>query len=464
MVTFFNMTIRLRADFQWFRSPDGTSLIAGSPLSFFKVSAKGADILTLVENNDLLPDGHESLTSRLVAVGAAHPLWHMPVPVEDITVVIPTFLRESRDLDRVIQLVNSLSGMNIIVVDDGSPEPFTIAGATVVRHDSNMGPGAARNTGLELVQTAFVAFVDDDVHITIDCLRQLAAQMNDERVALVAPRVISSDNGRLTGEYEVHHSPLDLGTHPTLIRPFSRVSYVPAAAIVCRTEIAKSLHGFSNNMRMGEDVDFVWRMTDAGHLCRYEPTLTCTHETRMTVRELLKQRFGYGTSAASLSSVHRNYVAPIRANIVLLIPSVALLFGYVWIFLPMLPLVQLWYLVTLRRSGLSFNQRTRVTTQGLMATVRLLASAVARAWWPLVFVLSLFSFAAGFALFASLLIPAVYGMVKHKPQRIFGYIGLRILDNLAYGAGVWRGAIRAKSLRCLLPTITRSPLRLRSKG
>lgn len=458
------MTIRLRPDFQWYRSANGTHLIAGSPLSFFTVSAKGAEILTLVENNDLLPDGHETLTSRLIAAGAAHPLWHMPVPVSEITVVIPTFLRESRDLDRVVQLVTSLSGMNVIVVDDASPEPFTISGATVVRHDSNQGPGAARNTGLQLVQTPFVAFVDDDVRITTDCLCQLAAQMNDERVALVAPRVLSSDNGRLTGEYDVHHSPLDLGTSPTLIRPFSRVSYVPAAAIVCRTEIAKSLNGFTTDMRMGEDVDFVWRMSNAGHLCRYEPTLTCTHETRMTVRELLKQRFSYGTSAASLSSRHREYVAPLRANIVLLVPSLALLLGYIWIFLPLLPLVQLWYFFTLRHSGLSFSQRTRITTQGLMATIRLLASAIARAWWPLFFALSLFSFAPGFALFASLLIPGVYGLVKNKPQRIFGYLGLRVLDNLAYGAGVWRGALRAKSIRCLLPTITRSPLRLRSKG
>ena len=115
------MTIRLRPDVQWNRSTDGLSLIAGSPLTFFKVSEKGADILTLVQNNDLLPDGHEALTSRLVATGAAHPLWHMPVPATDITVVIPTFLRESRDLDRLVHLVQSLIGLTVIVVDDASP-------------------------------------------------------------------------------------------------------------------------------------------------------------------------------------------------------------------------------------------------------------------------------------------------------------------------------------------------------
>jgi mycofactocin system glycosyltransferase len=458
------MTIRLRPDFQWFRSPKGTTLIAGSPLSFFKVSENGAKILALIENNELMPEGHESLTSRLVAAGAAHPLWHMPIPASDITIVIPTYFRESRDLDRLLGLVRSLSEMKILVIDDCSPEPFIIDGVTVIRHDTNQGPGAARNTGLQHVTTPFVAFIDDDVHISADCVRQLAAQMNDERVALVAPRVVTSQNNRLTGEYDAYHSPLDLGNNPTLIRPLSRVSYVPAAAIVCRTSVVRSVNGFNAEMRKGEDVDFLWRVADAGHLCRYEPTLTCTHEARTTVRDLVKQRFGYGTSAASLSASHGNYVSPFRANIVLLIPSMILVFGYIWIFLPLLPFVYLWYHITLRRSALSFRQRARLTTQGLAATIRLFASAIARAWWPLFAIMSIFVFGAGFAFFASLLVPAIYGVLRHRPQRIFGYIGLRILDNLAYGAGVWWGAISARSLRCLIPTITRSPLRLRSKG
>jgi mycofactocin system glycosyltransferase len=367
-------------------------------------------------------------------------------------------------LERLTNLVHSLSEVAVVVVDDCSPEPFTITGALVVRHNINQGPGAARNTGLQHVSTPYVAFVDDDVEVTTLCLQHLAAQMNDERVALVAPRVISSNNDQLTGEYEKDHSPLDLGDNPTLIRPFSRVPYVPSAALVCRTDVVREFGGFKRNMRMGEDVDFVWRLSDAGYLCRYEPTLTCTHAPRMTIRALVKQRFSYGTSAASLSAAHRSYVSPLRANIVLLLPAIALVFGYVWIFLPLVPIAYLWYLVTLRRSGLSLHQRARLTTQGLMSTIRLLASAIARAWWPIFFVLALFSFAARFALFTSLFIPAVYGLIRHKPQRIFGYMGLRILDNLSYGAGVWWGALRSGSLRCLIPTITRSPLRLRSKG
>lgn len=458
------MTIRLRPDHQWFRSPNGRTLVAGSPLTFFSVSENGANILTLVENNDLLPDGHEQLTDRLVAAGAAHPLWHMPVPPDQLTVVVPVFLRESYNTDRLQSLVQRLQGVSVIVVDDCSPYEIAIEGATVLRHTENKGPGAARNTGLAQVTTPYVAFVDDDAVVTAGQLRELAAQMNDPRVALVAPRIESTNNGRLTGEYEIHHSPLDLGTHPTVVRPLSRVPYVPAAVIVCRTQTLKDLSGFDETLRLGEDVDLLWRMADAGHLCRFEPTISCQHETRMTVREFARQRFGYGTSAAALSKRHPAYVAPLRANVVLLIPTIALLFGYVWIFLPLLPFVYAWYLLTLRGAKLSVAQRIRITSLGLSSTIRLFASAITRTWWPLFFIVSLFSFGAGVALFASYLVPAVYGLVRHKPQRIFGYMGLRILDGLAYGAGVWVGAFRHRSLRCLMPVVTGSALRLRSKA
>ena len=458
------MSIRLRPDHMWFRSRDGRQLVAGSPLTFFSVTEAGSAILTSVQNNDLLTDGHEKLTDRLVAAGAAHPLWHIPVPPDQLTVVIPAFLRESRDFDRLARLVRTLQPLNVIVVDDCSPEPIVLADATVMRHETNRGPGAARNTGLSGVTTPFVAFVDDDAFPKCDDLQRLATQMNDTRVALVAPRIRSTDNGRLTGEYEQQYSPLDLGPHPTIVRPLSRVPYVPATVLVCRTEVVRSLGGFDESMRIGEDVDFVWRIAAAGHLCRYEPTISCEHETRPTVRQLLKQRYSYGSSAAALARRHGSAATPLRANIVMLVPAATLLLGYAWIFLPLLPFVYVWYLLTLHRSHLSYRDRVRITSLGLMSTIRLTASAVARVWWPVFLLLGLFVFSPGFALFASLMIPALYGLVRHRPQRVLGYMGLRMLDGLAYGAGVWSGALREKSFRCLMPTVTGSALRLRSKG
>src|SRR5690606_4131874 len=117
-----------------------------------------------------------------------------------------------------------------IVVDDASTPP--VEGATI-RLDRNVGPGAARMAGLTHVTTPFVAFVDADVDVGADAawLDGLLGHFDDERVALVAPRVRSRPGPTRLARYERRHSPLDLGRLPGPVRPGSRIGYVPAAAI-----------------------------------------------------------------------------------------------------------------------------------------------------------------------------------------------------------------------------------------
>ena len=83
--------------------------------------------------------------------------------------------------------------------------------------------------------------------------------------------------------YEQRNSPLDLGDEPARIVPGTRVSYVPAAAIVCRTEAIRSISGFDENLRTGEDVDLVWRLIAAGYRCRYEPGSVVNHQPRDSI-------------------------------------------------------------------------------------------------------------------------------------------------------------------------------------
>ena len=49
---------------------------------------------------------------------------------------------------------------------------------------------------------------------------------------------------------------------------------MPGAAIVVRTAAFDAVGGFDEQMRFGEDVDLVWRLDDAGWVCRYEPAST----------------------------------------------------------------------------------------------------------------------------------------------------------------------------------------------
>ncbi|MEK7292694.1 MAG: glycosyltransferase family 2 protein, partial [Actinomycetota bacterium] len=208
---------RFVVDSSWRRPADGAVVFAGSPLKVFRLSGAGETIAELLEHGQQLPIGHESLTDRLLDAGAIHRLIspddELPFQLSDITVVIPAFVQSPDDATRLESVVSRCTDVfRVIVVDDGSPHALpTLGNAHVVTLATNRGPGAARNAGLAQVTTPLVAFIDLDVTLTIDTLNGLLAHFVDERVGIVAPRVLAANVDSTIGNYERIRSPLDLG-------------------------------------------------------------------------------------------------------------------------------------------------------------------------------------------------------------------------------------------------------------
>ena len=135
-------------------------------------------------------------------------------------VVVPrdSFAQTQRCLDRL--LACTPAPRRVVVVDGGSPTPIAtlLANAavehdfTLVRSDHLLTPNEARNVGLAEVTTTLVAFVDTDVDADDHWLDALLPHFNDPRVALAAPRVMSTEGATLIAEYEAVRSPLDVGS------------------------------------------------------------------------------------------------------------------------------------------------------------------------------------------------------------------------------------------------------------
>ena len=448
------MTIRLLPDDQWFRSKNGNGVLAGSPLTYFGVTDAGSKILDAIETNSELPQNHAQLTDRLLATGAVHPVPDSPSALTDITVVIPAFISNEESHVHLEKLVASLVGLTIIIVDDASPHPIDITGARVVRHDINKGPAAARNTGIAAVTTTVVACVDTDVMVTSTQIATLAAYVVDSHVGAVAPRITCVNDGTFTGGFESHHSPLDLGSVPAVVRPMSRVSYLPAAVLVCDVQSLRTVGGFDDSIRMGEDVDLVWRFIENGIDCRYVPSIECPHRPRSSMRKMLKQRYDYGTSAALLDKRHPRAASPFRAHALLLTTATTVLMGYIYFALILVVPTVAYFVVSLRSTSIPIGTRSRLAWKGLTSTTRLLARAIMRAWLPLFFLASFVSPRPGVMITFSALVPPIVGILRKKPRHPVRYFIVRILEDVAYGTGVWVGAVRTRSLRCLLPVIT----------
>ena len=440
----------LRADRRWWRARDGRGVLAGSPGTFFRVSENGADVLDSVESARAVE--RSALTSRLVATGAAHPEPGAPVASGDVTVVVPVFAEDSRTVERVQRLVDSLAPLAVVVVDDCSPVSVDASSTAVVRRDTNGGPGAARNTGLAGVGTPVVVFVDIDVQITAADVLRLTGHLADPQVSMVAPRVTSRGGGRAVEQYDALRSPLDMGPHPASVRPRSHVPYVPTAVLVARTATVRA--GFDEGLRWGEDVEFVWRAVAGGAVCLYDPEITCTHEPRRSIARMVAQRFAYGRSAAGIDSRIPWSVAPVQANVFHVAPLVLLLAGQLTWAVTALFVSTAWTTLALRGMGLAARDRLEVARLSVTSASGSLARAVCREWWPAFAVAGVFSPGATVAFFLPLSALLLVDTARSRPANQALFVVMRLLDWLSYGAGVWAGALARRSPRCLLPRLS----------
>lgn len=416
--------LRYRLDSSWRRPNNGNTVIAGSPLRVFRLTAAGQRFVANLETGADVDAtaAQQELVDRFLDAGALHPLPIAgPFTPNDVTIVVPAHNR-----------IPTAGGGRVIVVDDGSTPPLN--GASV-RHDTNRGPGAARNTGLENVTTPLVAFVDSDVTLPDDWLDPLLPHFADAGVALVAPRVASTPGATRLAQYEQRHSPLDLGDQPARIEAGTRVSYVPAAAIVCRTDAVRAIGGFDETLRTGEDVDLLWRLRAAGHRCRYEPGSVVHHRPRASLPAMLRQRFSFGRSAAPLSRRHPGALGPVRLS-----PWSALVWALALARRPFLAAgVMAGTIVALHRKLLDVPpiESARLAGLGTLAAGRQLADATTRVWWPIAAVVALFSRRAR--------LPIAAAVIAAGP--------IQLLDRMAYGAGVWAGVVDEGDLTALLPVI-----------
>ena len=455
----------------------GKVLAGGYPTRVLRLTPAGARSIEGWFAGAPVPEGRKArtLARRLLDTGVAHPELRDPPPtatpgLEQVTVVIPV-------RDRHAELAQCLAGLagtpRVIVVDDDSRDPVRVrevaeaAGASVVRRPVNGGPAAARNTGLAVASTPFVAFLDSDCVPRPGWLGALLPHFADPAVAAVAPRIVPHEEGRgWLARYEGASSTLDMGHRASIVRPGSRVPYVPGAALVVRTAAAGA--GFTEDMQVGEDVDFVWRLNTAGWRVRYEPRATMGHQHRVRLRSWLARRQDYGTSAADLELRHPGTVRPLYASAWTTVAWLTAAAGH----------PEAGAGVTVAGTALLARRLARLTEEGWPAPARSaawrlatrlagggtlgaalpLGSAISRTWWPLAVPAAMAIPRLRLPLAALVLAPPVLDWLDRRPPLDpVRYVTARLLDDAGYSLGVWRGCARRRTARPLLPLIGSGP-------
>jgi mycofactocin system glycosyltransferase len=414
------------------------------------------------------PGVEHAVVNVLIARGIVHPLaTRGTAPDGMVDIVVPVYQRPDL-LDACLASLRARTPqVRIIVVDDASPDEAVgdvarAHGATLIRHPVNRGPAAARNTGLAAASAPIVAFVDADCAVTSGWLDPLVGHFDDPRVAAVAPRIRPrSDSTDLLPRYELTRSALDMGPRPELVANGAPLGYLPSAALLVR-RTALEHKGFDEELRVGEDVDLVWRLTDAGSLVRYEPESVVTHEIRPQFLDWAGRHFAYGTSAAELDRRHPRRLAPARLSlwnlaIVLLVVgrrptpgiSVAAALGVAGLSAGLLAR-------KLRTSAVSPAVAPVVVGKGLMAESTAVGHLLRREWWPLGWLALATAPRSRTGRFAAaaMLIPIAREWFTQRPAvDPVRYLALQLTEDAAYGSGVIASAIRRVRPGVLLPMV-----------
>jgi mycofactocin system glycosyltransferase len=450
------------------------------------------------------------LARRLLDAGIAHPaLLDLGVPAgpgpADVTVVVPVKDRP----DGLRRLLAALAPATpalapalaeVIVVDDGSADSGACRASVeqsvlrsrvrLIRHPSSRGPAAARNTGAAAAGTALVAFLDSDVVPEPGWLAPLLAHLADPAVALAAPRIAAlPPAGGAVGwldRYERLRSSLDLGPDPGPIVPRSRVAYVPSAAMLVRRAALGS--GFDEELHVAEDVDLVLRLHAAGWRLRYEPAAVVAHEHRARPVGWWVRKAFYGTGAAPLALRHPGSVppmvlAPWAAAVCVLVGAqrrsgalaAAAVTGFAWWRLRRTlappatataspPAASPPAVSPPAANPARLRQPGRVAALliglGLSSAANQSAGLLVRHWWPVAALGCLVSGRVRRAVLVAALADGLLDWHRHRPEPgepgldPVRYVLAHRADDLGYGAGLWWGAARSRTLAPLRPMIT----------
>jgi GT2 family glycosyltransferase len=227
-----------------------------------------------------------------------------------VTVVVASFNGE-----RTLELcLNSLKNLNypdyeIILVDDGSTDHTQqicrrFPNVHYIRHEKNLGLSVARNTGIAAATGEIVAFTDSDCRADEDWLYYLIGDlMNSEFTGIGGHNLLPPEDSWIAAAVMV--SP---GGPAHVMLTDRLAEHIPGCNMAFYKWALEEIGGFDPIFRKaGDDVDVCWRLQQQGYKLGFSPAGFVWHYRRATVRDYLKQQYGYGEAESLLVRRHPEY-------------------------------------------------------------------------------------------------------------------------------------------------------------
>jgi len=215
---------------------------------------------------------------------------------------------------------------NVVVVDNGSKDPFKIpkeyqSFATVLRSESNLGFTGGNNIGIqyaiESFDSEFVFLLNNDTEIDEKCLRLLTKRMlSDPKIGAICPKIYF---GKGQEFHKQDYDRVDLGNiiwyaggsidwqhlaafhrgvdevDRTQFDKLDSSDFATGCAVLLSREVLEKIGGFDEKYFLYfEDVDLSLKIAAAGYQIAFEPKAKVWH-------------LNAGSSGGSGSKVHDYY-------------------------------------------------------------------------------------------------------------------------------------------------------------
>lgn len=227
------------------------------------------------------------------------------------SIIVPVYNRP----DEVRELLESLTrqtlkDFEVIVVEDGSKIPckdvcdkFANILSLHYYYKENSGPGQSRNYGAERANGEWLIVLDSDVVLPEGYLQAVNNGISRDIDAWGGPD--RAHESFTPVQKAISYSMTSFFTTggirggKTKLDKFFPRSY----NMGIRREVYQKLGGFSK-MRFGEDIDFSYRIVEAGYKTRLLPSAWVWHKRRTDFRKFFRQVYNSGIARINLEKRH----------------------------------------------------------------------------------------------------------------------------------------------------------------
>ena len=244
------------------------------------------------------------------------------------SIIVPVFNRPD-EVDELLESLCSqtLKDFEVVIVEDGSQKPCKdvcdkYAGILDLHYynKENSGPGQSRNYGVERAQGEYVIILDSDVVLPNGYLAAVNSQLSivNSQFSIAFGGPDASHPSFTPVQKAISYSMTSFFTTGGIRGGKAKLDkfYPRSFNMGIRRDVYQKLGGFFFFF-FGEDIDFSYRIVEAGYQPRLFPDAWVWHKRRTDFRKFFRQVYNSGIARINLEKRH-----PGTLKLVHLLPTV----------------------------------------------------------------------------------------------------------------------------------------------